>query len=86
MTRIEAEKRLKTIFGIERFYDEQREAIDRILRGERILMIERTGFSLPLRRNQRKRHEQSIFSFALTDFLYDTRTGGNHHGKILDYS
>ena len=39
MTRVEAEKRLKTIFGIEHFYDEQWKAIDRILRGERILMI-----------------------------------------------
>lgn len=44
MTRVEAEERLKTIFGIEHFYDEQWKAIDRILRGERILMIERTGF------------------------------------------
>lgn len=48
MTREEAERRLKTIFGIERFYDEQWEAIDRILRGERILMIQRTGFGKSL--------------------------------------
>lgn len=48
MTRVEAEKRLKTIFGIEHFYDEQWKAIDRILRGERILMIERTGFGKSL--------------------------------------
>ena len=48
MTRIEAEKRLKAIFGIEHFYDEQWKAIDRILRGERILMIERTGFGKSL--------------------------------------
>lgn len=48
MTRVEAEKRLKTIFGIEHFYDEQWNAIDRILCGERILMIERTGFGKSL--------------------------------------
>ncbi len=48
MTRIEAEKRLKTIFGIEHFYDEQWKAVDKILRGERILMIERTGFGKSL--------------------------------------
>lgn len=48
LTRVEAEKRLKTIFSIEHFYDEQWEAIDRILRGERILMIQRTGFGKSL--------------------------------------
>ena len=48
MTRAEAEKRLKAIFGIEHFYDEQWRAIDKILRGERILMIERTGFGKSL--------------------------------------
>ena len=48
ITKVEAEKRLKTIFGIEHFYDEQWKAIDRILRGERILMIERTGFGKSL--------------------------------------
>lgn len=48
LTRIEAEKKLKTIFGIELFYDEQWKAIERILRGERILMIERTGFGKSL--------------------------------------
>ena len=44
MSRKEAEKKLNSIFGIEHFYDEQWIAIERILRGERILMIERTGF------------------------------------------
>lgn len=48
MTRVEAEERLKTVFGIEHFYGEQWKAIDRILRGERILMIERTGFGKSL--------------------------------------
>ena len=48
MNRIEAERRLKQIFGIEHFYDEQWKAIERILKGERILMIERTGFGKSL--------------------------------------
>lgn len=48
MDRTEAEVRLKKVFGIDHFYDEQWLAIDRILRGERILMIERTGFGKSL--------------------------------------
>ncbi len=47
-TRHEAEVELKRIFGFEYFYDEQWKAIERILRGERILMIERTGFGKSL--------------------------------------
>lgn len=42
------EQRLKSIFGIEHFYDEQWDAISRILNGERILMIQRTGFGKSL--------------------------------------
>ena len=48
MTRKEAEIKLKNIFGLEHFYDEQWRAIERILCGERILMIERTGFGKSL--------------------------------------
>lgn len=48
MTRKDAETKLKRIFGLEHFYDEQWKAIERILRGERILMIERTGFGKSL--------------------------------------
>ena len=48
MTRQEAEIKLKKIFGLNHFYDEQWKAIERILRGERILMIERTGFGKSL--------------------------------------
>lgn len=48
MDRITCERTLKAIFGIERFYDEQWKAIERILKGERILMIERTGFGKSL--------------------------------------
>lgn len=46
--RTEHEKNLKRIFGIDRFYDEQWDAIRRILSGERILMIQRTGFGKSL--------------------------------------
>ena len=48
MTRQEAEMKLKRIFGLDHFYDEQWLAIEQILRGERILMIERTGFGKSL--------------------------------------
>lgn len=48
MSRQAAEQKLKKIFGFNHFYDEQWRAIERILRGERILMIERTGFGKSL--------------------------------------
>ena len=48
LSRHEAEIKLKRIFGLDYFYDEQWRAIERILRGERILMIERTGFGKSL--------------------------------------
>lgn len=48
ITREEAEIRLKSIFGLDHFYDEQWTAIERILRGERILIVERTGFGKSL--------------------------------------
>ena len=48
ITRQDAEIRLKKVFGLDHFYDEQWKAIERILRGERILMIERTGFGKSL--------------------------------------
>lgn len=48
ITRAEAEKQLQQIFGIEHFYDEQWTAIDSILHGNRILMIQRTGFGKSL--------------------------------------
>lgn len=48
MNRENAEIELKKIFGIDHFYDEQWEAIRRILNGERILMIQRTGFGKSL--------------------------------------
>ncbi len=39
---------LKRIFGIDHFYDEQWQAVGKILKYERILMIERTGFGKSL--------------------------------------
>ncbi|MGM9870146.1 MAG: RecQ family ATP-dependent DNA helicase [Sodaliphilus sp.] len=48
MTRALAEQRLQDIFGIARFYDEQWDAIRRLLKGERVLMIQRTGFGKSL--------------------------------------
>jgi len=48
MTRIKAEKILKTVFGHDKFYDEQWQTIRRVLQGERILLIEKTGFGKSL--------------------------------------
>lgn len=48
MTRQEAEIKLRKYFNINTFYDEQWEAISRILRGERILLIQKTGFGKSL--------------------------------------
>jgi len=48
MTREEAERILQSKFGLPYFYDEQWEAIDKLLKGQRILMIQRTGFGKSL--------------------------------------
>ncbi len=48
MNRAEAEHELKRIFGLPRFYDEQWEVIERLLKGERVLMIQKTGFGKSL--------------------------------------
>ncbi len=48
MTRAEAENILQKKFGLPYFYEEQWEAIGRLLKGERILMIQRTGFGKSL--------------------------------------
>jgi ATP-dependent DNA helicase RecQ len=47
-TRHEQENKLKQTFGLDRFYDDQWETIDRILKGERVLLIEKTGFGKSL--------------------------------------
>ena len=48
MTRSEAELKLKQTFGIDAFYDDQWKTISRLLNGERLLLIERTGFGKSL--------------------------------------
>lgn len=46
--REKAEKLLRERFHLDHFYDEQWTGIQHILRGERVLMIERTGFGKSL--------------------------------------
>lgn len=48
MNRTEAEVKLRQWFKLPSFYDEQWVAIERLLNGERILMIERTGYGKSL--------------------------------------
>src|ERR1700761_513756 len=48
MTRGEAEVALQRVFKLPKFYDEQWRTIDSILKGKRILLIERTGFGKSL--------------------------------------
>jgi len=48
MTRQEAEATLQRTFQLPKLYDKQWESIDRILKGERVLLIERTGFGKSL--------------------------------------
>ena len=48
ITRNQAETKLKQVFGLEHFFDEQWNTIEKLLNGERILLIERTGFGKSL--------------------------------------
>ncbi len=48
MNRQEAEQLLQNTFKLEKFHDEQWAAIERLLRGERVLLIEKTGFGKSL--------------------------------------
>jgi ATP-dependent DNA helicase RecQ len=48
MDRSGAEKQLKKLFHFDRFYDDQWQTIERILKGERILLIEKTGYGKSL--------------------------------------
>ncbi len=48
MNRNEAELRLKEIFGFNHFHDEQWKTISHVLKGEKVLLIERTGFGKSL--------------------------------------
>lgn len=47
-TRDQLEKKLKTTFKLDSFHDDQWETIQRILKGERVLLIEKTGFGKSL--------------------------------------
>jgi ATP-dependent DNA helicase RecQ len=48
MTRHEAEQILRSTFKIDRFYDEQWQTVEKILGGDRVLLIEKTGFGKSL--------------------------------------
>lgn len=48
LSRVEQENKLKQTFGLPQFYDHQWDTIDRILKGERVLLIEKTGFGKSL--------------------------------------
>lgn len=48
MTRQEAEQILQRTFKLPKFYDEQWQTIEKILKGERVLLIEKTGFGKSL--------------------------------------
>lgn len=48
MDRQQAEAKLKKIFGFDSFYNEQWETIDLLLKGKRVLLIEKTGFGKSL--------------------------------------
>jgi len=48
MNRSRAEQKLQYIFNIDHFYDDQWKTIRKILNGERILLIEKTGFGKSL--------------------------------------
>ena len=48
MNRTEAEIKLKQIFNIDAFYDDQWVTIERLFKGERLLLIQRTGFGKSL--------------------------------------
>src|SRR5690625_2219000 len=48
MDRIQAEIELKKTFGFDQFYDEQWETINLLFQGQRVLLIEKTGFGKSL--------------------------------------
>lgn len=48
MTRQEAEQLLQKTFHLPTFYDEQWQTIEKILNGEKVLLIEKTGFGKSL--------------------------------------
>ncbi|MDI9358447.1 MAG: RecQ family ATP-dependent DNA helicase [Phycisphaerales bacterium] len=48
MTRQDAEKKLQDLFKIPQFYDEQWQTVEKVLKGEKVLLIEKTGFGKSL--------------------------------------
>ena len=48
VSRAEAEKKLKQIFKLDKFYDLQWDVIEKLFSGERVLLIEKTGFGKSL--------------------------------------
>lgn len=44
MDRLEAEERLRRIFGLDAFHNDQWIVIEKIVKGDRVLLIEKTGF------------------------------------------
>ena len=48
MTRQEAEEKLKQLFKFDHFHDTQWNVIDKVLQGQRVLLIEKTGFGKSL--------------------------------------
>lgn len=48
MNREQAEIELKQAFGFDKFYNEQWETVEKILKGEKVLLIEKTGFGKSL--------------------------------------
>ena len=48
MNKTQAEIQLKQVFGFDRFYDKQWETINLLLKGKRVLLIEKTGFGKSL--------------------------------------
>ncbi|MDR2081812.1 MAG: RecQ family ATP-dependent DNA helicase [Campylobacteraceae bacterium] len=48
MTRKDVETKLQKTFGLPKFYDEQWQTIEKIFNGERVLLIEKTGFGKSL--------------------------------------
>jgi len=48
MTREQAEQKLKTIFGLNQFHENQWTVIQKLIHGQRVLLIEKTGFGKSL--------------------------------------
>lgn len=87
MNRQEAEIELKKTFGIDHFYNEQWEAIERLLNGERILMIQKTGFgkSLCYQFPATQFYGITIIFSPLIALMRDQVKGLNNKGIVARY-